>query len=463
MAKNRLFEALALTAAAAIMIVILFVPPAVGLADDGDFPKVTRAFDFDAVAPQNDDRWFRYIFLDYKFDPEWHWWGGFPTSEMLLVAAALPVNRLIARPGMFDLRAMGIVHAAVFLAVLALALPLLGRAPPLRRTILTAGAIFIFCDVGYVCYYNSFYMDTAAFLFLLLAIVFFLRVHSVDVAARFDRIGFLVACILFLTAKSQHSLAGLIIALLFVLERQYKSAVAVAALGILWIVQLPPDYADTARFNVIFFQILPNSAHRARDLAELGLDDSYLSKVGMIAYDAQSGMDDPKFHATFGERATVPRLAIYYLRHPSQAARLIMIGLKDASAQRARMGNYDRRAGKAPSAQSYTFSLWSSLKQRIFDTRGLLYGFYCAALCVAAPVSAWRRGGKRRMAWTAGTLAIALMTVMALLISCLADGADFLRHLFMFNLCVDVLAMALLGALTTSTQGFKSPVRNRII
>ena len=112
MGTNRLLEIVALVAAAAILIVILFAPPVVGLADSGDFAKVTRLFDLDTPAPENDDRWFKYIFLDYKFDPKWHWWSGFATSEMLLTAAAVGINRLVARPGMFDLRVMGAVHAA---------------------------------------------------------------------------------------------------------------------------------------------------------------------------------------------------------------------------------------------------------------------------------------------------------------------------------------------------------------
>ena len=36
---------------------------------------------------------------------------------------------------------------------------------------------------------------------------------------------------------------------------------------------------------------------------------------------------------------------------------------------------------------------------------------------------------------------------MTLLIACLADGADFLRHLFLFNVCIDVLVMASIAAI----------------
>jgi hypothetical protein len=445
--RSRLSEALALAAAAVILVAILFISPPVGLADGGDFNKVTRLFNFDAAAPDNDDRWFKYAFLDYKFDPAWHWWSGFPSSEMLLVAPALGINRLVSRPGAFDLRAIGAVHAAVFLVAFAFFLPLLRRATPLRRTLLTAAALLVFCDVMYVSYYNSFYMDTAALLFLLLSAVFFLRARRAQ-AGVFDRACFVASCLLFVTAKSQHSLAGLLIAALLVYLGRYIAAAVVAAVGIWWIVQLPPDYADMARFNVIFFQILPHSTDRSRDLAELGLDDSYLPKVGLYAYNANSGMDDPAFHRTFGERATASRLALYYLRHPATAARLIRIGLEDASAQRVRMGNYDRSAGKPPFAQSRAFSAWSAMKQAVFDGHAYRYGIYCAALCLLLPFSLLRRGGKQRRVWIAAALVLVSMTGMTLLLACLADGVDFLRHLFLFNACIDLLALAALASTT---------------
>src|SRR6476469_9117942 len=171
-------EFLVVGAAAAVLATILFVPPPVGMADDGDFNKVTRAFDFDANAPDNDDRWYKFIFLDYKFDPAWHWWSGFPSSEMLLVIPALAMNRLVSKPGTVDLRVMGVVHAGLFLLALAVFLPLLREVPFRRGILMSAATILVFCDVMYASYYNSFYMDSAALLFLLLAVVFFLRVAA---------------------------------------------------------------------------------------------------------------------------------------------------------------------------------------------------------------------------------------------------------------------------------------------
>jgi hypothetical protein len=152
-------------------------------------------------------------------------------------------------------------------------------------------------------------------------------------------------------------------------------------------------------------------------------------------------MDDPKFHQTFGARATASRLALYYLRHPATAVRLIRIALDDASAQRVRMGNYDRKAGKPPYAQSRAFSAWSAIKQAVFDTHGIRYGIYCAGACLLLPFTLLRRGGKQRQIWMASALVLIAMAGMTLLIGCLADGVDYLRHLFLFNACVDLMIL----------------------
>jgi len=129
------------------------------------------------------------------------------------------------------------------------------------------------------------------------------------------------------------------------------------------------------------------------------------------------------------------------------AARLIFIGLEDASAQRIHMGNYDRSAGKPPSAQSRAFSAWSTIKQAAFEGHGERYAIYCTLLGLLLPLAVWWRDGSERRVWIAGALVLVSLTGMALLIPCLADGLEYLRHLFLFNACIDLLAVGSLAAL----------------
>ena len=62
----------ALAIAAAILAFQILVPPAIGLADNGDFAKITRKF---GLYPPVDDlevSAFRYIHLQYNLRPDSH-------------------------------------------------------------------------------------------------------------------------------------------------------------------------------------------------------------------------------------------------------------------------------------------------------------------------------------------------------------------------------------------------------
>jgi len=432
----------------------------VGYADSGDFAKITRLFDFDVDAPDNDDRWFKYVFLRYRFNPEWHWYSELPSSEMLLVAPAVALNRLISPAGFFDLRCMGAVHAALALLALGLLLPLFRVATRWRRAAISAAALVIFCDVVYVCYFNSFYMDTAALVFLWLTAVFMARLACAKRASLWDRAGFLISCLLFLTAKAQHSLAGLPIALLIGLRPElvapsrpklgrFAIAPLIAALAVWWTVLPPADYSAAARYNVIFFWILPHSPDASRDLRALGLDDSYRPHIGTYSYSPNSRMTEPAFIREFRTKTSHTRLALFYLRHPSHAVRMLRLALEDAAFQRGFNGNYPKEAGKAPAAQSYAFSLWSSLKQRVFSYHPWRYGVYVVALCVLAPLI-WVR---ERSVLMECALAVSATAMLMLGIGGLADGADFARHLYLFNACLDLLLFVVLVRLVGGLRG----------
>jgi hypothetical protein len=156
---------------AAILGYQLFVPPSIGLASNGDFPKVVGIFDLGA--PSADE--YGYIDLTYKFDPQYHWKSGFYSSEVLVAAAAIGLNHFFSKAGFFDLRWMGLIHGALFVLAGYLLQDVLSAVSGWRRWFLWAVAIGCFGDVMYVSYLNSFYMDAAAFAFLILAVALFLR------------------------------------------------------------------------------------------------------------------------------------------------------------------------------------------------------------------------------------------------------------------------------------------------
>src|SRR6202034_4123435 len=119
---------------------------------------------------------------------------------ILLVPPALAINTLLSKDGAFDVRCMGLVHSALFLAAFYLFLPLLDDAPRVLRRLMSGLALLIFGDVMYVAYLNSYYTDVAAYLFLLLTAVLALR--TIRWRRRSDAILLVAASLMLVTSKA---------------------------------------------------------------------------------------------------------------------------------------------------------------------------------------------------------------------------------------------------------------------
>src|SRR4029077_20578921 len=138
--------------------------------------------------------------------PQKHYWAGFYSSEHLVMAAAVAANQLLSKDGYFDLRAIGLIHGALFLLALYLLSTLLDDAPRPLRLATYGAALFCFTDVMYVSYLNSFDMDVAAWLFLSIAAMLYLR--WLRWGRRSDMAWFVVCCALVITSKAQHGVLG---------------------------------------------------------------------------------------------------------------------------------------------------------------------------------------------------------------------------------------------------------------
>lgn len=158
-------------AAGAILFYQALIPPIVGLAGNGDFAKVIGRFDLIARV----HRTYEYVDAAYDFRPDKHWVGDFYSLEIPLVYPAIWLNSLLTKDSSFDLRAIGMIHGALFLAAVWLFAPLLGDERRWARWILYGLVLFMYCDMMYVSALNAFYMDEPAYLFLLLTVVFYLR------------------------------------------------------------------------------------------------------------------------------------------------------------------------------------------------------------------------------------------------------------------------------------------------
>ena len=452
---TRIIEGIALAAAIGLIVYQVLVPPPIGLADNGDFAKITGKFSLRVPYDPSFPPASAYVQLHYQFSPKYHWRSGFHSSEMLLVQGALWLNRLMHRDGTFDIRFLGVTHAFLFLVAFALLAPLLVGLKPALRAALLALAVLIFCDAMYVTYYNSFYMDAAAFVFLLLALVFFTR--AVRSAGRWGADAWLAVLfsVLLLTAKTQHALLAIPLVVFVLWKRRTlwpRRALLASALAAALIVGgaayaltkgSPPGYANPCLFSLIFGRLLPSAVDPSRELASLGLDDSYLRCTGMSAYDPDAPLHDDLWAQEFLSRTSFPRLALFYLSHPRRALYVAGLALQEASLQRPEgLGNYDRSAGNRPGSQSDEFSLWSTAKQEVLGSAPWLYPLIFA---LSVGIVAWR--------YPAGGVALGMAGVIEFGLGGMTDACEVTRHLFFFNLLWDVSLFAALCVLALALDG----------
>ncbi len=195
-------------AAGGILVFLLFVPPVVGLADQGDYGRITSAFkiQYPPDLPKA-DRDFCYIQTKFVVIRDRRSGSArlpYFSSELLFVGAAVTLHSILFNPSTFDIRALGAVHSVAFLAALGLVLysgSLLSRTP---KTALAVLLLFIFGDIGYLAYFNSFFSEPASFVFGLAYIGSALQLVGAHRRTLWHLSFVTISASLFIAAKSQN-------------------------------------------------------------------------------------------------------------------------------------------------------------------------------------------------------------------------------------------------------------------
>jgi len=451
---SRFSGPLLLALTAALLIAQVLVRPAVGIANNGDFVKMAGPF---GLGPE-DQTWnshkqygefvYRYVRADRYIYNRGFRTAEFWSSEFFFVKLARGLQRIF-RPGpRFDIRWLGGVQGAFVLV--ALGIWFYAFAPRFR---LLPGllAVLIWTDVAYVQYLNSFYMDTPAMIFLILATAAGLHV-AYHPDSRVFPPAMIGASLLFATSKSQHAVSALILVLLFVgfaflsrnrtIRREWIAGSVVLVVLICGMVRHDsPDYQSTGVFNIVFLRIAPEAPDPLRALRELGLGKNEMRYLRTHAYFPDSPMAEPTWVRAFALRCNHTTLVRYYLHHPSVPIQFLYEGLSAHAAEMRPWGNLSLDDGFKPDAQSATFTLWS-------DFRGLLLRrapshmilLVLTVLAAAVWLLVWSPGDR-----ACAALALAIQTIAVFEYSAaeLVDAAETQRHVMISNVATDLSILLL--------------------
>jgi hypothetical protein len=438
-----------LLAAGAILTYQLFVPPIVGLADQGDFIRTIGRFGY---GPQHHGS-LEYVYVEPNYIPDAHYRSPYweqANSEYLFVGAALALNKLISKDGTLDITVAGFVHALAFLAAFARLLWVTRRER--AYALQWIGGLVAWTDVGYAVYWNSFYAEPASGIFCLLLLAEGVEIGRAGQIGLAGIVRWSLWSVLWILAKSQNAPIGLILGLFtFRLAMWTASkpgrAAAVAGGCAMWAcaafnVTTMPGYGRQANtYGMVFSGILGDSKDPGADLRALGLDPQLAKYAGTGAWSA--GTYFPQMAASGAlQRVNTFTVLRFYLLRPLRMWRRLHGLLPQITFLRWHgYGNFEPSAGLPPSAQSRGFTLWSGFHERVLPPVNKWIVFALAGWPLLA---AWRWvrigirerdvAGRRRLE----LLALLPVCCLAALFSAVyGDAFDTIKHLYLFNVLLD--------------------------
>ena len=429
-----------LSAVAIILAFQLFIPPIIGLSDQGDFGRMIGRFGY-GPADKSMPLSAGFVQPKYVRDPSTR----IPILEQagpeyLFVGTAVALNKLISKDGSLDIRVVGFVHAIAFLAAFTWLLRVTG---PITCIV----AAIALTDVGYVAYWNSFYTEPATCIFLLLLAAESIgmcngRQISWSQLARWS----LWASMLVWAKSSNYPLAAVLAPFALYLGWRAKNtrvagtagALAIAAFAILTMQTRPQPMQRATTYNSIFMAILPESPTPAADLQDLGLDPKLVSFSGTGAWTPRTAFPVLYDHVLV-QNVTGATVARFYLQHPTRIWRRAKALLPVAFSLRPEWcGNFEQSAGRPEGAKTTSFTLWNHFHERLLTPAGRVILIALAVL----PLIAFRRGLHFKFFG-----ALAACTLIAFLTAACGDAWDNVKHMYLFNLLLDATLISALALL----------------
>lgn len=439
------FESLTLTSVAVLIAFQLFVPPVVGMADNGDFAKVAARLCMQPSPPllHSDQRYWHFSHTEYEVAPQhclvfWQW-----SSMSTLAWVAKQAHDVVDEESHFDIRALGMVCTAAWLICIWAVLRLMKNAPTLVKVTGAALAVIVFTDVLYVAYFHSFYGDCAAMIFLFSTCVIAWR--AAPSRSRMWVLAFAASASLLVWSKGPHVLMApwLIAFAVFWWWRSRLHAwalsaaiVLLAAAGSLWCV--PADYAAGTTFNVIFARLLPAAKDPAHVLTAFGLPAEASRYAGEYVYTATAPYNDRTWRTRYAASLTPRRLALFYVSNPGVTFKNLWQDLV-ASANMRIFAYYEQEGRRQPDRPTRSLLGWSNLRSLLLRSVPWHMPLFYAAILIVGTALAWR--GTRPWQWIGGSLSVVLAgaSISEFVTTSLFDALETDRHLFMFHVLTDAL------------------------
>lgn len=457
-------EMVAVGAAAFILAYVLMLRPVIGVADNGDFGRIIGSAGLQYLA-EGQDRYFGYVSREYRVTPLIPFAGGYFSTELFFVWLAVRVSQTFTGSGIFDIRFLAALYSVALLGAIYLLVRYGRQVRGASGWLLGALLIFLFADIGYISYFNSFYGEALTVVSLLLMAGGGLALAAREKPELWALLVFFGGAVCLSGAKVQNSPVG-ILAILYGLrllkvrwgdktwrKAIYISTALILAVSALSYLTISRDIKVCNKYQTVFYGVLKDSPHPEEDLKELGLDPGLAVLAGTNYFMKEYPVDirNPAFKAEIFEKVNHFKIAAYYLRHPDRLMQKLEVAAREGFKLKQGFGNYEKYPGISYKQTANLFGVWSDFKMQVLPhTFPFVGGFFLIYLVVLALSCRRQRepGGRLRVELLA---LIAVTGMMQFLLPFVGDGeADISKHLFLFNGCFDLMVVS--GAVWAAGQ-----------
>jgi len=441
-----------------LLIMILFVPPVLGMSDDGSFSRVMNPAGIYHREDSNENLYFNYYVKDYLSLAAEE--SSLPnvTGQGILVLMAKWLDWFFTRDNIFDLRFLALLYTFLYFpAVFLLIKQAVKRAVTFTESIVIGlMGIFIFADVSYITYFSSFYTEPLVFISLLFctgaALALQQEKQNLAYVALYSIFGVILT-----TIEVKYAVVGLILGILgvkfIILNKEliWKicSFTAVLALFLSSMFSLryaPASFNESSKYHAMTRGVLLQSVDPEETLTEFGIDSSYSILTDTNSNDEYPLLnpDNKDLKEGFYDNYSSPEIAYYYLKHPGSLTAMLDISVKAAfNIRRDFSGNYEKSAGMPKMAKSIFWSFWSRFKaESIPKTIGFLVVLLAAVILLfrQKTTSLVKEYNPRGAIPLETMLAIFFIGISNAVITIVNSGdAELAKHLFLFSVSLDIL------------------------
>lgn len=457
----------ALLAAGGVLLITaiaLFVPPYIGMADNGDYFRVLYSNGLYFNAPDYDSQYLGHFVKEYGILQYFNENGAtLSSSQSLFIRLSVWINKLVDGQ-VFDIRVQTAIFTILYtLAVYLFVESITWKAPPKYGYPIALIAIFIFGDTAYTAFFSSFFSESIVLIMMMLLfasglLLYRNRYNDYVLLAVFTLSGFLLT-----TSKQQNAPVGIIIAitgviLLFIRkEKTFRlfmasSLVFLLLSGLGTYLLIPKEFVNINKYHAMTRGVLMEAPDPEVALKHFDINRQFAVLDRSIYYEPYTtvDVDSEVLEKHFYSQSGFGSILGYYITHPGQASKMLDIAAKNAFTIRPpAMGNYEKSAGKPFGAQTKFFSGYSTIKQALAPkTFGFVVIWICLVIGLYMPsfISAIKTRHKRhvlRLPLIATMILIGLSGVMVSIIG--AGDADLSKHEFLFTAAFDMVTFVTLS------------------